>query len=227
MNKSSIILIVFITCLSVTSDIQKKIIRQDGFDIEFYVYLNTLNKTKEGRNYFWFKSGEIHHSISTPGGLVLHTEFNKYYRSKQLAENGNFEYGLKTGAWRNWHENGNLKTVTDWKDGLKHGQFLLYDEAGTLIQSGTYNKNIKTEYWINYQTQDTLYFKKDSVYSEKPRSKTGLFLKSIFKKQDSTEKAQNKIEKQLSKKQDSIKKAKKKADKAQKVNDTTKSGFLN
>lgn len=227
MNRPIIILLILITCFSITSDIQKKIIRQDGFDIECYVYLKAIDNTKKGRNYYWFKSGQVHQSNSSSGGLVLHNSFKKYYRSKQIAEIGNFEYGLKTNAWKSWHENGNLKTYTDWKDGLKHGNFMLYDETGVLVQSGTYNKNIKTEYWINHQTHDTLYFKKDSVYTTKPKSKTGLFLYSIFKKQDSTEKAQQKIEKQLSKEQDSIKKAQKKAERNKKNKDTTSTGFFN
>ena len=49
--------------------------------------------------YYWFKSGEIHQSISSSGGFVLHKNYLKYFKSNQLAEEGAFSYGLKDGEW--------------------------------------------------------------------------------------------------------------------------------
>jgi hypothetical protein len=217
MKKLVLILIGVILFLSVSSDVQRKQIRSGDYDIVCYVSLKEIKNYTEGRAYYWFKTGEIHNSISQAGGLVLHEGYEKFFRSKQLAEKGNFDYGLKDGEWRTWYENGNVQSITDWKNGQKNGLFLQYDGSGTLVVSGNYNKNKKAKTWINHKLKDTVYHKGDSIYMAKPKS-NNLFT-HLFVKRDSTEKAQIKLERQLKKKSDSIEKIKRKKD-------TTKQGFF-
>ncbi|MCK8480935.1 toxin-antitoxin system YwqK family antitoxin [Psychroserpens algicola] len=203
--KKLVLIIMGVTLfLSVNSDVQRKQIRSGDYDIVCYVALKEIKHFIEGREYFWFKTGEIHNSISQSGGLVLHNEYEKFYRSRQLAEKGNFDYGLKDGEWRTWHENGNIQSISTWKNGQKNGLFLSYDEDGTKIQSGTYNNNEKTKLWINHKLKDTVYYKGDSAFSAKPKSKLKGFFNRIFKKRDSTERAQRKLELQLKRRTDSI-----------------------
>ncbi|WP_298892429.1 hypothetical protein [uncultured Psychroserpens sp.] len=217
MRKFALLLVCMILFLSVSSDVQRKFIRSGDYDIVCYVALKEVKKFSEGKEYYWFKTGEIHNSVSRAGGLVLHNEYEKFYRSKQLAEKGNFDFGLKDGEWRTWYENGNVNSITNWKNGLKDGLFLQYDVNGILEQSGHYNKSRKNKIWINHKLKDTIYFKGDSVYTAKPKS-NGFFAR-IFKKRDSTERAQRKLERILKKKNDSIKRVERKKD-------TTKQGFL-
>jgi len=207
MNKLITILGTLILCLSVSSDIQRKRLRQGDYDIECYVYVKKLEQYNKKKEYFWFKSGEIHNSFAAAGGLVLHDTYKKYYKSKQLAEHGHFNYGLKNGEWRDWYENGKLKTVTNWSNGYKSGYHAEYNQDGSIEVLGSYRRNIKSNRWINYKTADTTYYKNDSIYSEKPKTKTSKFFSKLFKKRDSVEVAKKRMERLNRRKQDSIARA--------------------
>lgn len=207
-------ILLFIICtfllLSVSPDLQKKYIRSGKYDIICYVSLNRLKNYVEGREYYWYKTGEVHNSVSQVGGLVLHDAYQKFFSSKQLAEHGSFDFGLKDGEWRTWYENGNIESVTNWKHGQKDGLYLSYDEDGILVLSGSYNNNKKSKAWINHKLRDTLYYKGDSTYTTKPKSKLNSFFSRVFSKQDSTEKAQKRFERQLKRRTDSIDKVERK-----------------
>jgi len=170
--------------LSINSDIQRKVIRQGEFDITCYVSLKKKLKTEANKEYFWFKNGEIHSNYSGIGGLVLHDTYTKYYRSKQLAEMGTFNYGLKHGEWKSWFENGILKEIFVWKNGTKQGIYYKYNEFGELIWSGKYKNGQKSNIWINHKTKDTTYYLKDTISKTRPKSKFSKFLKRLFKKKD-------------------------------------------
>ncbi len=223
MKKILILFSLVLLLFSFTSDLQKKVIRDGEFDIVCYVSLKELNKFSDGKEYFWFKSSEIHNSISKVGGLPLHDEFNKFYRSKQLAESGTFNYGLKDGKWKSWYINGKLKTEVNWSNGYKDGQYLEYDKEGQIEISGTFRKNEKRSAWINHKQKDTTYFKGDSIYTTKPNSKLNTFFKRIIKRKDSTERTQIKKERIARKLNDSIERVKKKkSKKLKKHNDSIK-----
>ena len=223
MKKILILFSLVLLLFSFTSDLQKKVIRDGEFDIVCYVSLKELNKFSDGKEYFWFKNSEIHNSISKVGGLPLHDEFYKFYRSKQLAESGTFNYGLKDGKWKSWYVNGKLKAEVDWSNGYKDGQYLEYNNDGILITSGTYRKNEKRNAWINHKKKDTIYFKGDSIYASKPKSKLNKFFNSVIKRKDSTERAQIKKERALKKVNNSIERVKRKREKKlKKYNDSIK-----
>ena len=223
MNRLVAIFGSIILFLSVSSDIQRKRIRQGDFDIECYVSIKKIERFNKKKEYFWFKSSEVHNSFANAGGLVLHDEYKKYYKSKQLAEQGIFNYGLKNGTWKKWYENGKLKSVIKWKNGYKSGYYAYYSLDGKLEILGSYKKNIKSNRWINYKTADTTYYKDDSLYVEKPKSKASKFATRIFKKRDSVKVAQKRIERVEKRKQDSISSFyKKKMRKEKKAQDSIK-----
>ncbi|RED44699.1 toxin-antitoxin system YwqK family antitoxin [Seonamhaeicola aphaedonensis] len=202
--RTSFILIAIVICLAFNTDVQKRIVRQNGFDTECYISSKKLNRFDANKTYFWFKSGGIHQSLGNVGGSVLHESYQKYYRSNQLAEKGTFIFGLKTGVWKIWNENGQLLLEEHWNEGLRNGKSITYDNKGKLAAIGNYRNNTKVGRWINYKTKDTTYHKKDSIYTEKPRS----IIHELLRKKDSLEKAGIKHEKLLKKRNDSIKKAK-------------------
>ena len=204
MIKTRYWLLVVVLCMSFSSDLQKKTVRQDGYDIECYIELKEPNSLNSHKMYYWFKSGQIHQSLSTIGGYVLHGNFVKYYRSNQLAEKGNFSHGLKTGIWRSWHENGLIKEQEIWKNGYKQGNYYNYNSKGELILAGSYRRNKKIGRWINYTTKDTIYYKKGVEFDKKPLN----LIQRLVRKKDSIEKAHIRFEKIQKKKTDSINKAK-------------------
>lgn len=223
MKKNIILLFLCIICISFTSDLQKKVIREKGFDIECYVSLKKQTKLRENKLYYWFKAGKIHNSMSNSGGFVLHDQYSKYFKSNQLAEQGKFDYGLKTGTWRTWYENGKIKHIENWRKGYKEGVFKVYDSLGEITLEGVYKNNLKYGQWLDYVKKDTIYYKKDSIFSEKPKS----FIQRKLRKKDSLEKVQIKLDRINRRKADSIKRQIKKANKViKKRNDSIKKAHL-
>ncbi|WP_203258199.1 toxin-antitoxin system YwqK family antitoxin [Hyunsoonleella ulvae] len=204
MKKQILVLCVVLTCIAFTTDVQKRMVRENGYDIECYISTKKLNNYSSDKTYYWFKSGGVHQSLANAGGNVLHDSYLKYYRSNQLAEQGAFDYGLKTGIWKYWDENGQLLLLEHWHNGYKQGKCITYSTNGDMVLAGTYRHNIKVGRWINYKTKDTTYHAKDTIYTEKPK----LMLLSILRKKDSIEKAEIKFNRIAKRKFDSIEKVK-------------------
>ncbi|OEK07851.1 hypothetical protein A8C32_15325 [Flavivirga aquatica] len=219
MKKALSLILFSAICIAFSSDLQKKILRYDGFNIECYVSPKKRSNFNNNKMYYWFKSGEIHQSLSAAGGFVLHKKYSKYYRSNQLAEQGEFNYGLKTGTWKTWHNNGKLKFIEEWKQGYKNGEFIAFDSLGNQTSTGSYNNNLKNGYWIDFIKKDTTYHRKKEVFNEKPRN----LIKRVFRKKDSLEKIQIKLIRATERKNDSIKRIKTKSDRLlKKRNDSIK-----
>ena len=145
------------------NDLQKKIIRSNDFDIACYVSLKKITSFDDDKIYYWFKSGEIHHSVSSIGGFALHSSYIKHYKSNQLAEQGEFDYGLKNGIWKEWYENGQIKQTIEWRKGLKSGASISYDTIGSPIEKGIYRNNKKAGTSINLKMKDTIRYKKGEL----------------------------------------------------------------
>ncbi len=169
--------------IETNNDIQKKILRSGEYDIECYVSLKDVSSFDEDKAYYWFKSGEIHTSRFGAGGFVLHKTYSKFYESNQLAEKGEFNYGLKDGVWKSWYKNGQLKETLKWNKGEKHGDYITYSENGTILEKGTFRRNHKAGTWINLQTKDTTVYKKGELYIKDDTQKESFF-KRLFKKKD-------------------------------------------
>ena len=93
----------------------------------------------------------------------LHSSYMKYYKSNQLAEQGEFDYGLKNGIWKEWYENGQIKQTIEWRKGLKSGASISYDTIGSPIEKGIYRNNKKAGTSINLKMKDTIRYKKGEL----------------------------------------------------------------
>ncbi|WP_052752868.1 toxin-antitoxin system YwqK family antitoxin [Kordia zhangzhouensis] len=163
---------------------QKRIINNQNFDYEFYISLEKKIKPEIGKTYFWYRAGEIHQVTGDIGGAILVNDYIKYYKSKQLAEKGVFDNGLKDGLWKSWYENGNLATTEKWKNGSRHGSFISYTESGEKKEEGMYRNHKKHGTWIDYVSRDTLIYKRGVLVPKKQKDtiKREPFLKRLFKK---------------------------------------------
>lgn len=214
-NKFFLSFLFFFLLLSSTKDsLQKKILRHDNFTIECFVSLKNKKAKSNIKTYYWFKSGKVHHSQGEVGGYVLHDKFFKFYRNKQLAEQGYYNYGVKDGLWRIWFENGFIKEHINWKNGLKNGNYLLNDSLGNLIIKGKFKNNLKSGKWINYKKNDTIIYKNDVIVVKKENGES--IFKRIFKSKKNEEKKPSFFKRLFSKKErkkdslNNIKKQKKK-----------------
>lgn len=167
--KHILFLLSILMIFSFTTDpVKKKIIRTKKFDIYFYISLKE-KKTSNDKKYFWFKSGEIHESYGDAGGRLLHLKYVKYFADKQLAEKGTFNYGLKEGLWKIWHNNGVIKETIKYRNGERSGPYNLYSNSGKLLTSGKYKDNQKNGVWVNYPVSDTIWYKNGKAFLENPK----------------------------------------------------------
>ncbi|MCC6463368.1 MAG: hypothetical protein IT260_23055 [Saprospiraceae bacterium] len=91
--------------------------------------------------YFYYFQETIHESFSGSAGLLLDGPFESFFKvDNRLYCQGAFAKGLKTGAWRYWHTNGQLQRQERWTNGRLHGSFREYNEDGTLSRKGRYQK---------------------------------------------------------------------------------------
>jgi hypothetical protein len=145
-----------------------KRISDNDFRYEFYTTKKQV-KAQNGRQYYWFKGGAIHHAQSGIAGELLHDKFVKMYHSNQLAEQGEFYNGLKTGLWKTWYPDGTLESEQYWSKGQRDGKWRSYDAAGKLVEKGVYRKDRKKRQWVYYQKKDTIAYKNGEVYVKKPK----------------------------------------------------------
>lgn len=91
--------------------------------------------TNDASMYSWYDKGRINSSQGSYSGKLLHGQYLAYYEAnKQLKEQGNYQYGLKTGKWLVWRSNGFLKESQHWYKGQKSGKTLVFDSLGHLQQ---------------------------------------------------------------------------------------------
>lgn len=84
----------------------------------FYAVVPPKNfRYKIDRNYHSYVQDSIIVTRGAVAGKVMHGAYTLYYPDKNLMEQGNFKYGLKTGEWKTWFPGGELKQLTNWKDG--------------------------------------------------------------------------------------------------------------
>lgn len=160
--------LVFVLLVSFTDPYSIKRISDANFRYEFYTSTKEV-KPKAAKVYFWFKGGAVHSATSGVSGQVLNGNYKKFYHSNQLAEEGNFKYGLKVGLWKNWFENGTIKSTQYWNSGLQTGFYYAYDVSGNTIEKGNYKKGKKHGNWINFVSKDTVMYKNGLVFVPKPK----------------------------------------------------------
>lgn len=109
-------------------------------------YISTANKKvnyTDTLHYHWFKSQKLHITQGGAAGNLLHGNFQKFHISGQLAEHGEFKYGLKNGDWLTWYESGELESKLNYKDGVLKGAFTIYARDGRITEMGKYRNGQK------------------------------------------------------------------------------------
>ncbi len=145
-----------------------KRITDANFRYEFYTTTQSVSP-KEGRVYYWFKGGAIHFSEAGMAGELLDGPYRRSYLDNQIAEQGSFKAGLRTGTWKTWHRNGLLETRSNWKDGRLEKDYARYDALGNLVEKGHYRKGRKDGTWIDAAQNDTVEYRKGRVYHTRPK----------------------------------------------------------
>lgn len=111
------------------------------YKMDFYILLADKKiNYKDTLSYHWFKSQRIYETQGSSAGYLLHGSFVKYDLGGQLAEKGQFKFGLRHGEWRSWYPSGHIRSVCYYKHGLLHGKMQVFDEEGKLTEAIKYKK---------------------------------------------------------------------------------------
>ena len=73
-----------------------------------------------------------------------------YYDSGEKMSEGEMQKGQKNGEWTQWHENGNIKSVGYYTNGLQDSLWQWYDESGVQTCRGTFLLGKENGSWMNY-----------------------------------------------------------------------------
>jgi len=111
------------------------ILLEDGGKTIFYAD-NIKISPNNDKNYTWYESNQLHHTMGGYSGKLLNGQFTEYYNNKNLSEQGLYVKGLKQGVWRQWYSNGNLKSESQWMANIEEGPFVHYDTQGGWIRRG-------------------------------------------------------------------------------------------
>ncbi|RYG50323.1 MAG: hypothetical protein EOO01_10975 [Chitinophagaceae bacterium] len=166
-SSAGLSLLVFLL-LSFSDPFSVKRISDKEFRYEFYTTQKEV-RPKSGRQYYWFKGGAIHNAQAGIAGELLTGRFIKTYHSNQIAEQGEFDNGLKRGLWKTWYQDGTLQSEQYWNDGQRDGEWRAYDFSGVMTVAGKYQKGLRDGRWIDYQKKDTVMYRDDAVFVKKPK----------------------------------------------------------
>ena len=67
-------------------------------------------------------------------------EWKEYHENEQLKEIGKYENGEPTGELKEYHENGKLYKIGKWENSEKTGEWKYYHENGQLAEIGKWGK---------------------------------------------------------------------------------------
>jgi hypothetical protein len=140
-------------------------------------------RLKNENFYYWYVSDTILLTRGGRDGKLLHKQYKVTYPNKNLKEEGLFLWGLKTGIWKTWHPNGELKTIENWKRGRRNGTASKYSSTGKLLWQGAYKDDLLSG-WITEYLPDSSIRKKEY--------KQGELLQEINEKKEDGSKEQKK-----------------------------------
>ncbi|MFW6222419.1 MAG: toxin-antitoxin system YwqK family antitoxin [Bacteroidota bacterium] len=148
-------------------------------------------KPNENTLYFWYIPNEIHWNEGGYTGNLLHGEYLLLDRDKNLLMEGYFNKGVKSKQWKQWYANGDLQSITEYKNGKKDGMHKIYSQNGDTILKEHYKKGVKHGKQT-LSTQDTIITEVYKYGEKSEKRQRGFFLfrwiGNIFSGKNKTEK---------------------------------------
>ena len=93
----------------------------------------------------WYPDGKPKTSGSINASGKEEGEIKEWYQNGQLRHIWIFKNGLKDGQWEQWYENGQKWTQRDFSNGVLNGKVYVWDEGGVLGKEYTYVNGTMTE----------------------------------------------------------------------------------
>jgi antitoxin component YwqK of YwqJK toxin-antitoxin module len=127
----------------------------------------------EMRNGLYYKGDKPYKGIikesDSLGRLVASLSVNKgklqgetffYHENGAIKELRNYKNGLKHGVWYSYDEKGNKTALAHYKNDTKHGAWQIWDEQGTLRYHMKYTNGEKTGVWLMYDASGSVIMEK-------------------------------------------------------------------
>lgn len=81
--------------------------------------------------------------LSEDGGRwIRHGLFRAYHQNGQLASEGEYRDGLEVGVWRDYHDNGQLAAEGEYHNGRETGQWRYWLNDGTLEREVVHSADV-------------------------------------------------------------------------------------
>ncbi len=167
-------------------------VTRDDSIIQAHIITKDIDiKPKENTIYFWYTPNDIHSNEGGYTGNLLHGKYLLLDRNKNLLIEGCLNKGVKSKQWKQWYSNGNLLSITQYKDGKKDGSHKLFSQNGDTVLKEQYKNGVKHGKQILY-TRDTIITEeyKDGEKIEKKQQGRCFFRRigNIFSGKNKTEK---------------------------------------
>ena len=86
--------------------------------------------------------------------LLAFLTFISFSLNAQNDYNKTDKQGHRQGKWMDFHHNGNVKYIGEFKNNEPSGEFKYFSEGGSLVAKGKYNGKNKHEKWEFYSEQN-------------------------------------------------------------------------
>lgn len=88
-----------------------------------------------------YENGTLKRQVEVDGDF---SKVKTYYENGQLKEIGSFFKGKADGLWVSFDESGNKISQGEFKNGEKHGDWLIWTPQGKALYHISYEKNVRT-----------------------------------------------------------------------------------
>lgn len=115
------------------------------------------NDVPQGEFWFWYDTGEAMSKVIHLDGAKRMDVIN-YYKNGYPMSKGEYVEGqldgqvekLKTGEWKFYNEDGILKTVENYENGLRNGKSISYFASGKVLLEYTFENDLREGPWVEY-----------------------------------------------------------------------------
>jgi uncharacterized protein len=104
---------------------------------------NFVDGKADGASWTYYPNGAKRALIDYQDGRPL--DMRKWHPNGKPMAEGVFADGHRSGEWKDWWENGNLKEISHFLDGALHGERMFYDEKGKLMRTMRYEHGFPAE----------------------------------------------------------------------------------
>ncbi len=120
--------------------------------------------------YYWFQKDQLNRNAGGYSGELLQGQYMVFDNQNRLITLGQFDSGLKTGTWKYWYSNGNLRMIQNWKNSSLDGEVMHFDRAGEITAYYEYkngkcvkNKSLTDKFFNSSRSSDQDSSKVDSL----------------------------------------------------------------